>query len=292
VGRRPDDEASEATTMRQSRFPILVAALALLGLLGAVAACGGGDDPSGDATAGADRPDPEGADLDGTLTVLAAASLTDGFDEIGDRFEQVHPGVTVELAYDGSSALRDQILAGAPADVFAAADPAPMAAVVDGDGTEAPPETFATNELEIAVPAGNEAGVDGLASFGDESLLVGLCAEEVPCGALGRQVLARAGVTPAPDTDEPDVRSLLDKVASGELDAGLVYATDVAAAGTDVEGIEIPDEDNVTATYPIAPLAASGHPAAARAFVAFVLSDEGRSILGSHGFGPPSPGDG
>lgn len=250
------------------------AALAVLGLVGLAAgpvtACGG------DGGAG------------GTVTVFAAASLTDAFDQVAAAFEEANPGITVELNYAGSSSLRDQILAGAPADVFAAADTAAMDAVVDGDAVAGDPAVFATNEMQIAVPAGNAAGVEGLDDLGDEGLLVGLCAPEVPCGQLGREVLAGAGVTPAPDTEEPDVRSLLTKVAGGELDAGLVYATDVRAAGGDVEGIEIPEGRNVVAEYPIAPLAESGDAAAARAFVDFVLAGSGQEALAAHGFGPPA----
>ena len=258
-----------------------LAALCLTAVAGALAACG--DDADG----GGDDPSP-GGDLDGTLTVFAAASLTDAFDEVGAAFEADNPGVTVELNYAGSSALRDQILGGAPADVFAAANTSTMDAVVEGGAAEGEPEVFVTNELAIAVPAGNEAGVEGLDAFGDESLLVGLCAPEVPCGELGREALADAGVTPAPDTEEADVRSLLTKVASGELDAGLVYVTDVRAAGDDVEGIEVPDEDDVVAAYPIAPLSEAPNADAAAAFVEFVLGDEGQDILASYGFGPPA----
>jgi molybdate transport system substrate-binding protein len=146
---------------------------------------------------------------------------------------------------------------------------------------------FATNGLRIVTPAGNPAGVTGLDDLGDPSLLIGLCAEQVPCGDFGRQALAAAGVTPAPDTDEPDVRALLTKVAAGELDAGLVYVSDVVAAGDRVEGIEVPSAFDVLATYPIGVVSSSTNRAAAEAFVAFVLGDEGRSILQRWGFGRP-----
>jgi molybdate transport system substrate-binding protein len=257
-------------------------AVVLLGL-SVVVACG--DDDTGDQASGAAASD--GSGLDGSVTVLAAASLTDAFDDVATAFEDANPGVSVERNYDGSSSLRDQILAGAPADVFASADASTMDAVAEGDALAGEPATFATNQLAIAVPAGNQAGVEGLEDFGDDSLLIGLCDEEVPCGDLGREVLANAGVTPAPDTNEPDVRSLLDKVESGDLDAGIVYVTDVQAAGDRVEGIEIPADDNVVTEYPIVTLAASENPDVAEAFVAFVLSPEGQDILRSHGFGPP-----
>jgi molybdate transport system substrate-binding protein len=161
-----------------------------------------------------------------------------------------------------------------------------MDQVVDG-GAAAEPQNFVTNLLEIAVPAGNEAGVSGLGDFANPDLLIGLCAEEVPCGEFGREALANAGVTPSIDTDEPDVRSLLTKVEAGDLDAGIVYVTDVMAAGDAVEGIEIPSDENVVATYPIAALSDAANPDTADAFVEFVLSDEGQEILRSYGFDAP-----
>lgn len=223
------------------------------------------------------------SDLTGSITVFAAASLTDAFDEVGAAFEDANPDTTVEFNYAGSSALREQILSGAPADVFASANPSTMQQVVDG-GAAAESSDFVENVLQIVVPAGNEAGITGLADFANGDLLIGLCAEEVPCGQFGREALAAAGVTPAIDTNEPDVRSLLTKVEAGELDAGIVYETDVLSAGAAVEGIDIPADQNVTATYPIATLTDAGNPEVAEAFVAFVLSDEGQAILASYGF--------
>jgi molybdate transport system substrate-binding protein len=258
-----------------------------IGALSLVLAACGDDDDAGSAAAGTAGETPASAsDLAGTVTVFAAASLTDAFDEIDTAFEDANPDVTVEVNYGASSALREQILAGAPADVYASANTSNMDQVVEA-GAAADPVDFVTNLLQIAVPAGNEAGVTGLDDFADADLLIGLCAEEVPCGEFGREALANAGVTPAVDTNEPDVRSLLTKVEAGELDAGIVYVTDVTAAGDAVEGIDIPDEDNVTATYPIAALTDAPNAGAADAFVEFALSDEGRGILTSHGFGRP-----
>ena len=245
------------------------------------AACG--DDDAGPAAAGppAGKPTPEG-----DITVFAAASLTDAFTELGTAFEAENPEASVEFNFGASSALREQILAGAPADVFASANTSNMDEVVDG-GAASDPEGFVTNQLEIAVPAGNEAGVTGLDHFANPDLLIGLCAEDVPCGEFGREALANAGVTPSIDTNEPDVRSLLTKVEAGDLDAGIVYVTDVMAAGDTVEGVEIPAEENVVATYRIAALTDAANPDAADAFVQFVLSDEGQEILQSYGFGGP-----
>lgn len=226
------------------------------------------------------------ASADEQLVVFAAASLTDAFEEVAAEFEGDHSGRSVELNFAGSSALREQILEGAPADVFASANGPTMEAVVDA-GEAAEPIDFVRNRLEIAVPAGNSAGVTGLADFARDELLLGLCAAEVPCGSAGREALAGAGVTPAPDTEEPDVRALLAKVASGDLDAGLVYRTDVLAAGDGVEGVPIPDADNVVVAFPIAVLTRSTAPDLAEAFVAFVRSERGQAILAAHGFEAP-----
>lgn len=222
----------------------------------------------------------------GSLTVFAAASLSDAFAEVTEAFEAAHGDVSVELSFAGSSSLREQILGGAPADVFASADTANMDRLAEAGEVEAP-EVFARNRLQIVVPAGNPAGVEGLDDFADPALLIGLCAEEVPCGHLGREVLEAAGVTPSPDTDEPDVRALLTKVEAGELDAGLVYVTDVVAAGDAVQGIDVPAELDVAAAYPIAATTGAGHPVAARSFIEFVLGAEGQAILERSGFERP-----
>jgi molybdate transport system substrate-binding protein len=247
------------------------------------AACGDDDDDDAGSTT---TEAPAQGSAEGDITVFAAASLTDAFKELGTTFESENPDASVKFNVGASSALREQILAGAPADVFASANTSNMDQVVDG-GAAAEPQNFVTNLLEIAVPAGNEAGVSGLGDFANPDLLIGLCAEEVPCGEFGREALANAGVTPSIDTDEPDVRSLLTKVEAGDLDAGIVYVTDVMAAGDAVEGIEIPSDENVVATYPIAALSDAANPDTADAFVEFVLSDEGQEILRSYGFDAP-----
>jgi molybdate transport system substrate-binding protein len=221
------------------------------------------------------------------LLVSAAASLTDVFGEMKDAFEADNPGVRVVLNLAGSATLRHQILEGAPVEVFASADLSNMGQVVASGDILGEPENFATNQLQIAVPSGNPAGISGIEDLADEDLLIGLCAPGVPCGDYAYQALNKAGVTPAADTHEPDVKFLIAKIEAGELDAGISFVTDVAASGGSVEGIEIPIEVNVVAEYPIAVLANASSPALAGAFVDFVLSERGQSILADHGFGAP-----
>jgi molybdate transport system substrate-binding protein len=223
----------------------------------------------------------------GQILVSAASSLADAFPDLARAFEAVHPGTVVVVNLGGSSSLRRQIVEGAPVDVFASADVDNMEALAQAGALAGPPRVMARNALRIAVPAGNPAQVGGLGDFDRESLRIGLCAEVVPCGALAAEAFRRAGVTPRPDTREPNVRALLTKVALGELDAGITYATDVAAASGEVVGLPIPPEHAVTTEYPLAVLAGSPNPAAARAFVAFALSAGGQAILVRHGFSPP-----
>ena len=228
-----------------------------------------------------------GGTADQEVVVSAAASLTDVFASLEGAFETQNPGIDVVLNLAGSSALRAQILEGAPADVFASADNANMDLVVAGGEAEAEPQLFARNRMQIAVPAGNPAGVAGLTDFAAEELLIGLCSEGVPCGDLARRILEEAGVTAVVDSNEPNVRALLTKIQVGELDAGLVYVTDVPSAGGEVDGVDIAGIDNVIAEYPIVVLRGSRNRDGAEAFVAFVLSDEGSAILREHGFSTP-----
>ena len=269
---RADDEAVPPCRGSGRSRPHL-AALALLAL--PAMACGEGE---------ADRTD--GGEATGEILVSAAASLTDAFGELARTFEAAHPGAEVTLNLAGSSTLRTQILEGAPADVFASADTRTMDRVVEAGAVAGEPRLFARNRLRIAVPRGNPGGVSGLSDLARDELLVGLCARDVPCGALAREALARAGVTPAVDTEEPDVRALLIKVALGELDAAVTYATDVEASDA-VEGVDIPPDQNVEAAYPIAVLAGAPNPELAQAFVAWVLSPDAGVILRHYGFTPP-----
>jgi molybdate transport system substrate-binding protein len=224
--------------------------------------------------------------IEGTVTVLAAASLTETFDALAAEFEHAHPGVDIVLSYGGSSGLAAQITEGVPADVFASANESTMQTVVDA-GDAADPEIFTTNTLEIAVPAGNPAGVTGLTDLADADLAIALCDPAVPCGSAAQTLFESAGITPAPDTLEEDVKAVLTKIELGEADAGLVYRTDVAAAGDTVEGIEVPEAADVINRYPIAVLSGAPNPVAAQAWVDFVLSDAGQDALAAAGFVAP-----
>lgn len=220
------------------------------------------------------------------IRVSAASSLTDVFGDLEFAFEERNPGVDLTLNLGSSSRLREQILAGAPADVFASADAGNMSILETQGWIEDEPEVFARNRMAIAVPVGNPAGVVGLEDFSREDLFLGVCAEGVPCGELARAVLSAAGVRLASHSSEPNVRSLLTKTAAGELDAGIVYVTDVVA-NEDVEGLPISDDVNQITEYPAAVVSGTEHPAEARLFVEFLLSNDGRRILSEYGFVQP-----
>lgn len=244
-----------------------------------LAACApGGGEPSSPA-----RSTDDGT-VSGELVVLAAASLTDVFTQVARDLEAANPGLTVTLSVGGSSSLAAQVVSGAPADVFAAASPATMAQVVRADAASGEPAVFARNRLQIAVPAGNPGGVHGLADLADEDLTIALCAEQVPCGAAALRLFEAAGVTPAPDTLEQDVRAALTKVRLGEVDAALVYRTDVLVAGDEVEGIDVPEAESAVNDYLVVTLDEARNPAAAAAFVAYVLGEPGQGLLRDAGF--------
>jgi molybdate transport system substrate-binding protein len=236
---------------------------------------------------GGQVPDGSGAkSVTGQVTVFAAASLTEAFTTLGRQFEQRYPGTTVRFSFGPSSGLAEQINAGAPADVLATADADTMDRIVR-QGRAARSTVFATNELEIAVPADNPAHVAGLADLARSGVKVALCQPQVPCGSIAAQVFHRAGVTVRPVTLEADVKSVLAKVSLGEVDAGVVYVTDVRAAGDAVTGIPIPSTMNTSTQYPIAALTDAPNPVTASAFVAYALSDAGRSALSAAGFSAP-----
>jgi molybdate transport system substrate-binding protein len=258
------------------RILIASAVAVSLALAGCTASDGGGEGP------GTEIPDP----VTGTITVFAAASVTEVFGELETAFEQQHPSADVVLSLGGSGALATQIIEGAPADVFAAASGAPMTLVADaGDASDS--TVFTTNTLEIAVPVGNPAGVEGLADLADPALTIALCDPSVPCGAAAETLMHLAGYQPSPDTLEEDVKAVLTKIELGEADAGLVYVTDVVAAGDRVEGIEVPEAGDVVNEYPIAVLTGAPNPDGAQAWVDFVLSEDGQAALAAAGFVAP-----
>ncbi|WP_059013230.1 molybdate ABC transporter substrate-binding protein [Streptomyces specialis] len=247
----------------------LIAAL----LLPAAVACGsdGGD---GDSDGGGSV----------TLTVLAAASLTDVFTEAGEVYEEAHPGVTVRFSFAGSQELAAQVTQGAPADVLVTADTRTMADVAD---ETAEPEIIARNELVIVTPPGNPADVTSLADLADPGLRLVLAAPEVPAGRYGQRILDAQGLEVTPDSQEPNVRAVLGKVELGEADAGLVYVTDATAAGDDVRAVPIPAGQNIVADYPAAALNGSDHPERAQEFVDWLAPPEVRALLPDAGFRSP-----
>jgi molybdate transport system substrate-binding protein len=226
-----------------------------------------------------------GGDGDTTVTVLAAASLTGTFTELADRFEKEHDGVQVKLAFDSSATLAQQALDGAPADVLATADTAAMDRA--GDALDGDPELFATNTMVLVTPAGNPAGITGFADLADGDVTYVVCVDSAPCGTVAAALLADNSVTTDPSSLEVDVKAVLARVTSGEADAGLVYATDAAAAGDSVRVFDVPHADEEVTSYPIATLAQSGDADLAQQFVDLVLSDEGRQVLADAGFGSP-----
>jgi len=222
-----------------------------------------------------------------TVTVLAAASLTATFESLERTFEDAHPGVDVRLSFGGSSDLVAQIAEGAEADVFASADTATMDTLVDAGLAAGEPREFATNTLVIAVPPGNPAGIETLADLAEEDVDLVLCQPEVPCGSAALRVAAKAGLSLAPVSEEESVSGVLTKVEDGEADAGLVYVTDVRAAGDALQGIAFPEAAAVLNHYPIVAVEGSGHAELARQWIELVLG-EGRSVLREAGFGAPA----
>jgi molybdate transport system substrate-binding protein len=250
----------------RTRLAAVLAATAL-----GLAACGGG----GSGGSGGQSP--------AEIKVFAAASLTAAFTELGRRYTAAQ-GTKVTFNFAGSQALATQIGQGAPADVFASADLDNMAKVKDLVGT---PQSFASNRLAIVVEQGNPRGIRTLDDLAGGDVKVVLAAREVPAGRYAKQVLDRAGVKVTPVSQEDNVKAVVAKVSLGEADAGIVYVTDVAAGGARVEGVDIPREQNVVATYPIATVKAGKAQDAAQAFMDLVLSGQGQEVLPRYGFLPP-----
>lgn len=262
--------------MTRSARAILLVAVAVV-----LASCAPDDDqpstPQGAAP-------PSDATASGTVTVLAAASLTEAFEELGARLADEFPDLEVVFSFGPSSGLVEQVLAGAPADILATADTRTMDDAVAGGAVSGEPTVFARNTLALIVPAGNPGGVTGLADLAREELRVAICAPEVPCGAAAQRLLQAAGVTAAPDTLATDVKEAASLVALGEADASLVYRTDAAAEGAAVDTIDVPASDQVVNDYPVAMLAGAPNPEAARMVLDAIIGEPGQQILGDAGF--------
>jgi molybdate transport system substrate-binding protein len=234
----------------------------------------------------------------GDLTVFAAASLTDAFEAIERDLQAATPNLSITYNFGGSQVLVTQLEEGAQADVFASANTAQMDAAIAAKLVTGEPMPFVRNRLAIVTPAGNPAGIESAADLGKEGILLVLAQSEVPAGRYAREsVCLMAADTATYGTgfvervaanvvsEEEDVRDALAKVALGEADAGIVYVSDAAAAGDQVHVVDIPGEVNVIATYPVAVLAGSDE-ALGSAFIAYLLSEEGQTMLVSYGFQP------
>jgi molybdate transport system substrate-binding protein len=252
-------------------------------LLLAAAACGSGSKAAvGEASGGSAT-----GSVQGTVTVLAAASLTGPSTQIGKDFEAAHPGTKVVFSFGASSTLAQQIDQGAPADVFAAASAATMKQVADAGEVDGSAVTFARNQLVIAVPKGNPGHIATLADLAAPGVKVVECAAAVPCGAAAAKALSVSGVKLTPVSLEADVKATLAKVTLGEADAALVYRTDALSASGKVDGVEFPESAQAVTDYPIAALAHAGNPAGAKAFTAFVQSAPELAVLSAAGFQKP-----
>lgn len=235
------------------------------------------------APTGSAHPDP----LHGTVTVLAAASLTEVYGDLAARFEKLHPNVSITESFGGSSALAAQIVQGAPADLFATANEATAKTVSDAGLTDGTPIVYATNALTLVVPPSNPAHVKTVADLAKPGVKVALCDKAVPCGSAAISLLAAEKLSITPVTLETDVKAVLTKVELDEVDAGLVYVTDAKTAGDKVTQLAVPDVANAINRYPIVVLSGSTNKTAARAFEQFILSSTGLAVLKNAGFGTP-----
>jgi molybdate transport system substrate-binding protein len=261
---------------------VLVAASAAL----ALTACRSNNVPAFGGSSSASAATTSTASITGTVNVFAAASLQETFSRLKKQFETTHPAVTVTPNFGASSALAQQINQGAPADVFASASQTNMDQVVQA-GAASSSKAFAKNAMEIAVPPANPAGITSENDLAKPGVKVALCQVQVPCGTVAAKVFSTADITVTPVSQEADVKAVLTKVQLGEVDAGVVYVTDVKAAGDKVKGIEIASDVNASTSYPIAALTRAPNPDAAAAFVAYVLSPDGQTVLRAGGFAAP-----
>lgn len=260
---------------------VLVASLSLM-----FAACSSGDDGG---SAGATNTT-GGSGGQTELTVSGASSLTDAFGRIGTAFESEHPGVEVTFNFGPSDGLATQINDGAPVDVFASASPSWMDSVQEQGPGVSDRADFAKNRLTIIVPKDNPAGIEDISDLAEDGVELVIAAEGVPAGDYAREIFENAGISKAVManvvSNAEDVRSVVTSVASGEADAGIVYVTDVTPDVADqVRKIEIPDDLNVIATYPIAVVDDTQEADLAKSFVDYVLGP-GQQTLAEYGFLP------
>ncbi|HYK28630.1 MAG TPA: molybdate ABC transporter substrate-binding protein [Streptosporangiaceae bacterium] len=251
----------------------------------ALAACGSSGS-SGSSNTSASSP-AASATPTGSITVFAASSLTIPFTTIGKNFEAAHPGDKVTFNFGSSGTLSTQITSGAPADVFASASPKNMDAVVSA-GDASGPQNFVSNTAEVVTPPNNPANVTSLADLAKASVKVAVCVPTAPCGAVAAKVFKNAGITVTPVTQQPDDKSVLTQIETGNVDAAIVYTSDVVTAGSKVHAIEIPASQNASTEYPIATLTNSSQSAVAQEFVQYVLSPAGMQVLTAAGFAQPS----
>jgi molybdate transport system substrate-binding protein len=275
------------------RFTVISSFTAAGLAVGALAACGSSA-PSASSTtskaasAGSSAASSASATAGTTsITVFAAASLQGSFTQIGKQFEAAHPGTHVTFSFGPSSGLATQIIDGAPASVFASAAPANMTQVVKAGDTAQAPSNFAANKMEVAVPPANPAGVTSVSNLSNSAVKVALCQPQVPCGTVAAEVFKNAGITVTPVTLQPDVKSVLTQVELGNVDAGMVYVTDVKAAGTKVKGVPVPAGENASTLYPIATLHAATDKTVANEFVSYVTGPQGQRVLAMDGFEKP-----
>lgn len=222
-----------------------------------------------------------------SLMVFAAASLRATFTEIGAQFEQHHPGTRVEFSFAGSSDLATQLTQGARADVFASADSTNMDKVAAAGLLAGAPVNFASNTLTIAVAPGNPGNIKTIRDLTRPGVSAVVCAPQVPCGSATRKVEQAAGIELSPVSEESSVTDVLNKVTSGQADAGIVYVTDAREAGARVTAVPIPEGADVVNVYPIAPLKDSVHRDRAQEFVDAVIGEAGQQVLAAAGFGEP-----
>lgn len=263
-----------------------VAALAAIALAGAALAGCSSSSSSGGAAASNSASGSSPA-LSGSITVFAAASLQKTFTALATSFEQAHPGTTVKFSFGGSDTLAAQITQGAPVDVFASANQATMQTVEKAGDTTGTPTVFVKNTLEIAVAPGNPKNITSLSDLTKSGTKVALCAKTVPCGSAAVKVLAAAKVSLTPVTYETEVTSALTKVELGEVDAALVYHSDIVGAGNKVDGVVFSTASTAVNSYPIDVLKGASNAALAQAFVSYILSSSSEQVLLKAGFQAP-----